>query len=280
MSSYVRTPEEISPMIDKGDGELYNLETVTVFFETDLEIVRKLLPPPLEAIDEPYAYAYGSNIGSTNAGDGYHEVAVCLPCQYNGIKGAYTICIPVDGDMGMLAYRETVGFPKKMANIKINYDGTHFHCRAERHGIDFVEIEADLNGKLNDPAAFKKAAASTANPPYPEGPKNKIGYRFKYCLSPEGGFMFDPILYSVPGSSMARGEKSFGTAKLTFRYSKHDPIAELPIKNVLGAVHSYTHNFVYRSEAKALCTIPGEQFLPYLGAFFDVPETRFLSELG
>ncbi|MFW9938805.1 MAG: acetoacetate decarboxylase family protein, partial [Candidatus Thorarchaeota archaeon] len=107
---------------------------ITALWETKEEIVERLLPPPLEPISKPIAFCFIANYPSTNQGLPYHEGALILRCQFEGVMGNYYLAMPVTDDRAMIGGREIFGFPKKMANVHLERNGNKVYAFSERIG--------------------------------------------------------------------------------------------------------------------------------------------------
>jgi len=74
---FVRS-EERNSLKFMGTGEFYDMERLTVFFETKPEVVRRLLPPPLKPASLPIGTVFVANYPKTNFGVTYLESALFL----------------------------------------------------------------------------------------------------------------------------------------------------------------------------------------------------------
>ena len=213
-------------------GEFYDIERVTVFFETKPEVVRRLLPPPLKPGALPIANVFVANYPRTNFGVAYLESALFLQAQFNGEEGSYCLGMPVTNDMAMILGREIFGYPKKLADIHLKREGDKVDGRTERHGVRFLEIKANLTGKFNDKGFQDLMAASL------QVPGQVVTFNFKYFPAPGGeGFDYNPrLIREVVTRRPKRVE--IGEAKLVLRSSDHDPWGEVEVVRVLGAVYA------------------------------------------
>ena len=119
---FVKTVEEISEKY-QPNGEFYDAEVLTVYFETKSEVVERLLPPPLKPAALPIGAAFVANYPKTNFGVTYLESALFLLAQHNGEEGAYCLSMPVTNDIALILGREVFGYPKKMAEIGFEREG-------------------------------------------------------------------------------------------------------------------------------------------------------------
>jgi len=68
---------------EKGSAILYDGESINIVFETKPEIVKRLLPPPLEPLAKPLVSTYIAHFPRTNFGVSYREGALFLMCKYH-----------------------------------------------------------------------------------------------------------------------------------------------------------------------------------------------------
>ena len=251
---FVKTLDEISERYRKN-GEFYDAEMLTVYFETKQEIVKRLLPPPLNPSVLPVGGVFVANYPKTNFGITYRESAIFLAAQYNGVEGVYCLAMPVTDDMAMILGRETLGYPKKMAEIHFERKGPVAEGWTERHGVRFVEVKVNLNGKFNDPVAqqfiTERMKSST----------DVVVYNFKYFFAPEReGFDYNPRLVKETVKANPKSTE-MGEAELIIRPSDHDPWAEVEVVKVYGAVYTIGDNTMLPGSVVA--EVSQTEFLPY-----------------
>jgi acetoacetate decarboxylase len=232
---FVKSPEDLLKLSEKT-AEFYNAEVLTVYFETRQDVVERLLPPPLKPASAPIAGIFVADYPETNFGVKYLESALFLLAQHNGEEGVFFLAMPVTDDMAMIGGREIFGYPKKMAQIHLKRSGSRVSGWTERHGIRFMEVNANLTGKFND-ENFRKMIAEDmgANP-------DVLVYNFKHFPAPErDGFDYNPRLIRELVTRRPR-TMEMGEAELIIRPSIHDPWEDVEIVRVLGAVYAIGDN--------------------------------------
>jgi len=253
---FLKTSEEIAK-IYRETFDFYDAEMLTVFWETKPEIVKRLLPPPLQPSKRPLAVAFVANYPRTNFGVSYLESALFLRAEFNGGEGNYCLAMPVTNDMALVLGREMIGYPKKIGNIHFNRRGKDVEGLTERHGVRFFQVRAELTGKFNVEDAqsiFTEVFNLGANPVV-------ITYNFKYFPAPEGnGFDYHPRLI--------REEVEFrphsievGEAEISLQASDFDPWAEVEIVRVLGALYTIGNNSMRKG--KVVAEADPMAFMPY-----------------
>src|SRR6478672_9883372 len=119
---------------------------VTVVWETDLDVIRAVLPPPLEPA-EPLARIRFATVdmgtGIPTFGAGWFGVRA----RHAATEGEYALFMPMTTEKATIGGRETFGEPKKIGAVSIAVDGDTVSARIERMGFTL----ATVTGTLGDP---------------------------------------------------------------------------------------------------------------------------------
>ena len=166
-------------------SEFSRAEMLLASFQTDAEVVRKILPKPLKPAPKPSASAFVARYPQTNFGCVYNEGALFLDCDFKGERGTYCLSMPVDDDMAMIGGREIFGYPKKMAEkITLERNGDQVIGSVIRKGTE-LGVDYGLTSSCYDPSAEGRACG-----------------RCDACLLRLRGFreagLFDPVSYLAP----------------------------------------------------------------------------------
>src|SRR4249919_1377406 len=112
---------------------------VTVWWETDLDVIRAVLPPPLEP-SEPLARIRFATVdmgtGIPVFGAGWFGVRA----KHGSVEGEYPLFMPMTTEQATVGGRETYGEPKKIGGVSIEVDGDQLHARIERMGFPIAEV--------------------------------------------------------------------------------------------------------------------------------------------
>ena len=218
--------------IDVPVGEYRNVEMLSTMFRTDTDVVQTILPKPLVPSDEPLGWAFVARYPETNFGLSYGEGALFLRAVFKGEPGWYPLAVPVDNDMAMVAGRETIGIPKKMAEtITLERTDDHVMGSVIRRGVEVLHIEADLD----DPVSATALDAIGPEVDDLEGrPSRKVVlFLFKYFPSPRVGFDYLPRLVRDVGLFRPRDDVRSGPCKLEMVSSPYDPLGDIPVLDLL-----------------------------------------------
>src|SRR3954466_12528082 len=188
---------------------------VTVVWETDPDVIRAVLPPPLEP-SEPLARIRFATVdmgtGIPTFGAGWFGVRA----RHAGTEGEYALFMPMTTEQATIGGRETFGEPKKIGAVTIAVDGDAITARIERMGFTLATVTGTLGASID------------------VAPKDKVDFYFKCSPSPDGkGFDTEPALVHCRRHEEARNSREIeGT--LTLGDSPIDPIADIPVGKILA----------------------------------------------
>lgn len=252
MGRFVKNIEDIMKYRNKP-ATFYDAEILTVYWETQPEIIERILPAPLKPAGKPLVHAFVANYPRTSFCPSYREAALFVLADYQGELGTYCLAMPITDDMAMGLGREIYGFPKKMANITMKKDGDMVEGAVGRHGIDFFHIKATLNGKFNVEDGEKLISEN-----YGSGLPI---FNVKYSKAVDGnGFDLQPLLVKQ-GTTMDIHAHQTGEVEIVLKDSPHDPWAELEVVRVVGAVYTVSDSVLLHGTI--LAEVNPMTFIPY-----------------
>ncbi len=239
---FVKTADEVAAIRSTLTGvEFLGGEMLSVDALVPPEQAAALLPPGLEPAETPRITVTVGRWRSNCCGD-FGGGAVYVAARHGAIEADYVLTMFMDSDVPLIFGRDLYGEPKKLATSMLYRNGDHMSGAVERMGTRLIEIEADLGPDL--------------------GPSSNVGRNFnvKSLLSADGtGLQGDPELTVAEFESRASLHRP-AEARLRLRGTRHDPLDELTIVEVLGARY-------VEADMKASChglgTIPADAFLPY-----------------
>ncbi len=220
---------------------------VTIVFETDPDVIRAVLPPPLEP-SEPLARLRFATVdmgtGIPVFGAGWFGVRA----RHGSVEGEYPLFMPMTTEQATIGGRETFGEPKKIGAVSIAQNGDEVVARFERLGF----VLAELKGTVGAPIDI--------------APKDKCDFYFKCSPSPDGkGFDTEPALVHVYRHEEARAGRSLdGT--LTLGESPVDPIADIPIGRTVAMEFA---EITTTQRGEVVERVPADWLLPYAHQRYD-----------
>ena len=220
-----------------------NARWLAVQYLTRPEIVREVLPPPLEPADEPLVTAGIGALGSSNCVGAFDGGMLCVRARYRDVEGDFCLAMPMSTDMAIIFGRELFGEPKKQARVQLGSDGDVMRASVERFGIKYMSLEARL----------------TDNVPI-HGPTYADRFHFKFMHAANGqGLEFDPILVHAHFTQHVRVHRR-GPGEVIFKPSRHDPLGEIEVVKMRGA--TYFEGDIH-AEARRLATVDAARFMPF-----------------
>jgi acetoacetate decarboxylase len=220
---------------------------VTVVWETDMDVIRAVLPPPLEP-SEPLARIRFATVdmgtGIPVFGAGWFGVRA----RHGSVQGEYALFMPMTTEQATVGGRETYGEPKKIGVVSIDVDGDQVCARFERMGFLLAEVQGTL-GPTADIAA-----------------RDKVDFYFKCSPSPDGkGFDIEPALVHVRRHEEARDGRTIdGTLRVYD--SPIDPIVDIPIGKVVSMHYA---RVATTQEGEVVERVPAEWLLPFMHQRYD-----------
>jgi acetoacetate decarboxylase len=220
---------------------------VTVVWETDPDVVRAVLPPPLEP-SEPLARVRFATVdmgtGIPVFGAGWFGVRA----RHGKVEGEYALFMPMTTEQATIGGRETFGEPKKIGAVAIDVDGGQVAARFERMGFTIAEVRGTIGEPVDIP------------------PRDKVDFYFKCSPSPDGkGFDTEPALVHVRRHEEARdGHTIDGT--LTLLDSPLDPIADIPVGTIVSMQYSQVAT---AQHGEVVERVPADWLLPFVHQRYD-----------
>ena len=241
---YLKSPEEVAAAERAlGSPGFVSDGRCSVSFRTDPDVLRSLLPAPLQPGDDAVAVAtvgrWHGSVGSFSGGMLY------LSASHEGVPGAYVLAMFMDSEPSVTFGRELLGEPKKLARAYLEsaFDsGSGVHGWVERHGVRIIELSARV-GEDSGPAQTERST-----------------FNVKARTAADGSGLQEDALLTRTVYRVQVSSQRVGTGSVILRSTPHDPCGELPVLEVLGATYA-----TERSTAACLvvASVPAATFLPY-----------------
>lgn len=111
-----------NPAFPPGPYRFIDREYIIISYRTDPELLRAVVPEPLEIVEPIVKYEFIKMPDSTGFGD-YTETGQVIPVRYRGEEGTYVHAMYLDDDAPIAGGREIWGFPKKLGHPKLVHEG-------------------------------------------------------------------------------------------------------------------------------------------------------------
>jgi len=240
---FVRPVEERAAVREAiGRPKFLDATALTVSFRTDPDAVERLLPPGLGPADRALARAEVVSVGRSNCVGPFDGGGLYVRARHGDREGAYCLSMPMSTDAAVRWGRETLGEPKKRAEVTLDRTDEGVRGTVRRRGEQLLDIDATLTE-----AGEPRSGAATV-------------FHYKYLPAASGeGFYADPALVAVTLQSDQRSLEQ-GTATLSLGSTAHDPLGSLPVESVRGATYAETDIAL---SAEEVATVDPDAFEPY-----------------
>ncbi|HUB98745.1 MAG TPA: acetoacetate decarboxylase family protein [Solirubrobacterales bacterium] len=239
---FVKTPEEVARIeATLAAPRFAGAQLLSVEFLSDPAFVAAVLPPPLEAVEQPRMRAMAGRWESNCVGD-FHGGTIYVAARHQGIEGEYQLSQFIDRDVPTIFGRDLFGEPKKFGASGLRRRGGHFRAWIERDGLRLVELEGEIDRD--------------------RGPFTGAGYSFNFKSRPAAdgrGLQEDAILTRMRTEVRASVSLT-GSAEMNLRGSVHDPLDQIPIDSLTRA--TYLEADLVAS-CEAVARTPAAVFAPY-----------------
>ena len=230
-----------------------DVDVVVVDYLTDAKSAAAFLPenmttfpipelPGYSAVKQVWARYRDSSFGP------YNEFFIVIPALHQGQVSLYNPLIYVDRDSAMAGGREIGGWPKKIADIRLERSGNEFRLSFSRNGQQLVSAEMQVGSKL---FSTPLPANTAVRLPYPYNmtfplpaptaqPQATVPLpTTSLKLIPGVGSNNPPpaLAQLIWGPWQVKGD-FFGGAGASVQYqpSEEDPFYKLPVLKVLGSM--------------------------------------------
>ena len=151
------------PAYPRGPYKFYNREFVVITYRTDPDVLREVVPEPLEFVGDTVSYEFIRMPDSTGFGD-YTETGQVIPVRFKDKDGAaqeggYVHAMYLDDNSPIAGGREIWGFPKKLATPKISHESETLVGTLHYGSVLCVCATMGYKHRELDPAPLMKSLA-------------------------------------------------------------------------------------------------------------------------
>lgn len=214
-----------NPSYPHGPYRFINREFLVITYRTDLEAVEAVVPEPLEVAEPIVKYEFILMPDSTGFGD-YCESGQVIPVSFNGQKGGYCHAMYLNDDSPIAGGREIWGFPKKLAEPSLRVEKDTLVGTLDYGPVRVATGTMGYKHKALDPATIKTSL---------EAPN------FLLKIIPHvdcGPRICELVRYYLQELNVKGAWE--GPAGLELHAHALAPVADLPVREVLSAVHIQT----------------------------------------
>ena len=213
------------PAFPPGPYRFIDREFLVITYRTDPELLREIVPEPLEAAGALVKYEFIRMPDSTGFGD-YTESGQVIPVRFQGRSGSYVHSMFLNDEAPIAGGRELWGFPKKLASPSLraetdtllgtlDYGSVRVATATMGYKHRAVDLDPVLRGLLEPNYLLKIIPHVDGSPRICE----LVEYRLEDVLV-----------------------KGAWTGPAALQLSEHAlaPVARLPVLEVVSAVHVLT----------------------------------------
>ena len=214
-----------SPAYPPGPYHFFNREFFIITYETDLDLLKAVVPEPLEVTEPIVKYEF-IRMPDSNGFGSYTETGQVIQVQYQGEIGGYSHAMYLDDLSPIVAGRELWGFPKKLATVSLNVVSDTLVGRLGYTGID---VAIGTMGYKYAALDHEKCAQALSAP----------GFLLKMLPHVDGSLRIcELVRYRLENIKV----KSAWSGPAALQYFEHAlaPVTRLPIKRVLSGAHILT----------------------------------------
>jgi acetoacetate decarboxylase len=211
-----------SPAFPRGPYRYVDREYMIVTYRTDPAKLKALVPEPLQVEEPLVRYEFMRMPNSTGFGD-YTETGQVIPVSLGGRKGGYTHCMFLNDESPIAGGREVWGFPKKLASPSLRVEVDTLVGTLDYGPVRVVTATMGYKHKAADLGAI---AASLAVP----------NFLLKIVPHVDGTPRICELAENYLEDVKLKGAWT-GPGAIALYPHALAPIAELPVLEVVSAVH-------------------------------------------
>ena len=212
-----------NPAFPPGPYRFFNREYFVITYKTDPEALAAVVPEPLEVTEPVVKYEFIRMPDSTGFGD-YTESGQVIPVSLGGRKGNYTLCMFLDDHPPIAAGRELWGFPKKLGSPTLRAETDTLIGTLDYGPVRVATGTMGYKHHAMDVALTRDALAAP-------------NYLLKIIPHVDGSPRICELVEYYMQDIEVKGAWT-GPAALSLTPHALAPVAELPVLEVVAALHS------------------------------------------
>ena len=229
------------------------MRQIRALYETDADVVKAVLPKPLEPAEHPIVGLTISDITMhIRPGIDISIGAAIFGVQatYEGVEGMYLLTMPMTTEGAVVGGRETYGEPKKIADIDFQREGDDVVATVTRQGIPYMQLKGSVGASLGAKDFTKHAYCYKA---YPSCDQGKT-------------FDTDPLLVRLEWQHNMTAIHDMPGGEINLVDSPFDPVADIPVRKIISMHYEEGQT---RSNGSVLRSVPGDWLRPFLHGRYD-----------
>ena len=214
-----------NPSYPRGPYRFIDREFLTITYRTDMEALRRIVPEPLQIPEPIVKYEFIRMPDSTGFGD-YTESGQVIPVTLNGVAGGYVHAMFLNDEAPIAGGREIWGFPKKLADPSLRVEKDTLVGTLD---VGSVRVATGTMGYKHRTLDPNKVLKSLQAPSFLLKIIPHVDCTPRIC---------ELVRYNTTDITVKGAWE--GPAGLELHSHALAPVAELPVREVLSAVHLLT----------------------------------------
>ncbi len=214
-----------SPSFPIGPYRFVNREFLVITYRTDIDALKAVVPAPLEVTDPIVKFEFIRMPDSTGFGD-YTESGQVIPVSFKGVRGGYVHAMYLNDDAPIAGGRELWGFPKKLANPSLTVAVDTLLGTLDYGPVRIATGTMGYKHRTLDKAPILESLRAP-------------NFMLKIIPHVDGSPRILELVRYFMEDITVKGAWD-GPAALELHQHALAPVAALPVREVLGAVHMLT----------------------------------------
>lgn len=214
-----------SPAYPPGPYRFIDREYLIVTYRSDPEVLRRMVPAPLELAEPKVKFEFMRMPDSTGFGD-YCEAGQVIPVKFRGRSGGFSHAMYLNDEAPTAGGRELWGFPKKLARPALGVRKDTLVGTLDYQG---VRVATGTMGYKHRDLNTEEVRASLAGP----------SFLLKIIPHVDGSPRVCELVEYAPTDITVKGAWS-GPGALQLAAHALAPVSDLPVLEVESALHMLT----------------------------------------
>lgn len=214
-----------SPAYARLPFRFVDREFIIITYRTDPEALAKVIPAPLMPADPIVKFEFIKMPDSSGLGS-YTESGQVIPVTFNGDAGGFTHAMYLDSEAGIASGRELLGFPKILAQPKLEVRNDALVGTLDYNGVRVATATMAYKYEQVDHEAVKKSLTAP-------------GFLLKILPHVDGSARVCELVKYYVSDITVKGAWT-GPASLELHPHCFAPVAKLPVLEVVSAMHLLT----------------------------------------
>lgn len=214
-----------SPAYPKPPFRFVDREFIIIAYRTDPEALARIVPAPLMPAEPIVKYEFIKMPDSSGLGS-YTESGQVVPVTFDGKPGGFTHAMYLDSEAGIASGRELLGFPKVLAQPKLEIRNDALVGTLDYNGVRVATATMAYKYTPLDLAAVRKSL---------EAP----GFLLKILPHVDGTARVCELVRFHVTDVTVKGAWT-GPASLELHPHCFAPVAKLPVLEIVSATHMLT----------------------------------------